>query len=258
MTRTCVSSAAVATDLSDPAPLAGLIVLDKPYRKSSTSMVSLVKGRVRAGGAPKRVKVGHAGTLDPLASGVLVIMVGKATKLSSRVMDGVKHYDATIDLANTSDTDDLEGTLTPVDVGTPPTLASVREVLDQQFTGVIQQIPPAHSAMKVGGKRAYHLARADADVRLEPRPVRIDEITIERYAYPELIVGVTCGKGTYIRSLARDVGRALGAGGTLTGLRRTRVGPFMIGDAVTPEQLPKAISQADLTVTPDVRALVER
>ncbi len=247
----------MTTDTPDPAPLAGLIVLDKPYRKSSTSMVSLVKGRVRAGGAPKRVKVGHAGTLDPLASGVLVIMVGKATKLSSRVMDGVKHYDATIDLANTSDTDDLEGTLTPVEVADPPAIETIRAVLDEQFTGVIQQTPPAHSAMKVGGRRAYHLARADADVVLEPRPVRIDAITIERYAFPELVVGVTCGKGTYIRSLARDIGRSLGTGGTLTALRRTRVGPFHIDDAVTPDELPKAITQDDLTVTPEVRALVE-
>lgn len=243
---------------TEPAPLAGLIVLDKPYRKSSTSMVSLVKGRVRAGGAPKRVKVGHAGTLDPLASGVLVIMVGKATKLSAQVMDGVKHYDTTIDLSHSSDTDDLEGVLTPVDVASPPSLDDLRAVLDEQFTGVIQQVPPAHSAMKVGGKRAYHLARSDKPVQLEARPIRIDEITIERYEFPELVIGVTCGKGTYIRSLARDVGRAFGAGGTLTGLRRTRVGSFMIDDAITPEELPKVITQDDLRVTPEVQALLPK
>ncbi|GJM19633.1 MAG: tRNA pseudouridine synthase B [Phycisphaeraceae bacterium] len=240
---------------SDDLPLAGVIVLDKPYRKSSTSMVSLVKGRLRAAGAPKRVKVGHAGTLDPLATGVLVILVGRATKLSGQVMQGVKHYRALVDLSQNSTTDDLEGELTPVPVAEPPTAEHVRAILDDRFTGVVQQTPPVHSAIKVNGQRSYRLARADTASALEARPVRIDSIDIVRYDFPELELDVVCGKGTYIRSLARDIGVALHTGGMLGALRRTRVGAFSIENSITPEGLPERMTQADLTVTPEVEAL---
>ncbi|MCA9279154.1 MAG: tRNA pseudouridine(55) synthase TruB [Phycisphaeraceae bacterium] len=231
------------TDLPTPT---GFLVVDKPYRLSSTSIVSVVKARLRHGGAPKRIKVGHGGTLDPLASGVLVVLVGKATKLCDRVMQGTKTYRATIDLSRTSDTDDLEGELTDVHVAAPPTRETVDHVLQSKFTGTVMQTPPIHSAIFVNGKRAYDLARRGHDVQLEARPIQIDAISIERYEFPELEISVTCGKGTYIRSLARDVGVALKCGGMLTGLRRTQVGLFSLEHAYTLDDVPDPLMQEHL------------
>lgn len=239
-------------------PLAGLVIVDKPYRLTSTAVVRVVKGRLRAGGAPKRVKVGHGGTLDPLATGVLVVLVGRATRLCDDVMRGRKGYLADIDLSRTSTTDDLEGELTPVDVPIPPERARIDALLRDSFTGTIAQTPPAYSAMKVGGKRAYDLARAGHDVHLEPRPVEIHAIRVVDYAWPALTLDIECGKGTYIRSLARDIGGSLGTGGVLTALRRTRVGRFTLDDAITLEALPDPLLQEHLTITPEVRALLGR
>ncbi len=208
-----------------------------------------VRWRLVQGGAPKRIKVGHGGTLDPLATGLLVILVGKCTRLCDQVMLGEKEYLTTIDLNAFSTTDDAEGERTPVNIATPPSEADVRRVV-ATFVGVIQQRPPAFSAMKVNGERAYDLARAGNLVELAARPVTIHAITIESYAFPALTLRVVCGKGTYIRSLARDIGLALNTGGYLTALRRTRTASFTI-DACRPlATLPEKLTQNDLSPPP--------
>ncbi len=208
-------------------------------------MCTLVRTRLRRGGAPKRIKVGHGGTLDPLATGVVVILVGRATRMCEVVMAGQKRYFAEVDLAHVSVTDDLEATAEAVAVACEPSLAEVERAC-AGFVGRIQQRPPAHSAMKVGGRRAYELARKGEDPGLVARPVEIHAIEVLEYAYPRLRIDVRCGKGTYIRSLARDMGVALGTGGMLVGLRRTRVGRFGIEQSVRPEDLPEAMGQGDL------------
>jgi tRNA pseudouridine55 synthase len=226
------------------------MIIDKPERITSMHVCRIVRGKLVGGGAPKRVKVGHAGTLDPLATGVMVILVGKATKLCDQMMAGEKRYIAEIDLASTSSTDDREGIITPVTVETPPTEAKVRGAIPA-FVGTIQQRPPSHSAIWVDGKRAYKIARA-ADMgrgealELPKRPVLVHSIELLEYSWPRLKIDVRCGKGTYIRSLARDLGAALGTGGMLTELRRTAVGPFMIERAVPTAALPPTLGQGDL------------
>lgn len=220
-------------------------------------MCARVRGALVAGGAPKRIKVGHGGTLDPLATGLVVVLVGPATRLCNEIMAGEKRYAAEIDLAHTSPTDDREREPVPVTVEREPTHAEVEGVLPR-FTGTIMQAPPAHSAMKVGGKRAYELARAGKIDRLEARPIVIHELSIVSYAWPRLTLDIRCGKGVYIRSLARDIGRALGVGGMLWGLRRTAVGRFTADEAVTLDDLPRTLTRADLRVTPEVGAILER
>lgn len=210
---------------------------------------AIVRGKLKAGGAPKRVKVGHGGTLDPLASGVLVVLVGKATKRCDLVMVGVKQYETTIDLARLSDTDDLEGEMRDVRVEREPTIDEVRDAC-AKWTGDVMQAPPAYSAIKVNGQRAYAMARRGEAVELAARPIRIDEIEVVSYEWPTLVIRVTCGKGTYIRSLGRDIGSEMGVGGVLTALRRTRVGRFSIEDAVTLEELPDPMDPWSLTLDP--------
>lgn len=234
-----------------PTP-SGLLVIDKPLGKTSMQVCANVRARLRAGGSPKRIKVGHAGTLDPLATGVLVVLVGRATRLQDRVMAGRKGYTARIDLAHISRTDDREGPVTPVACEPMPREA-IESVLPK-FTGTILQRPPAYSAMKIDGRRAYDLARkseTEADLPVLPhRPITIDAIEILAYDWPMLTLGIACAKGTYIRSLARDLGRALGTGGMLGALVRTRVGRFTLEDARSIESLPGAMTQADLLPIP--------
>jgi tRNA pseudouridine55 synthase len=197
----------------------------------------VVRRRLINAGAPKRVKVGHGGTLDPLATGVLVVLVGKATRLCDQVMAGAKRYEAVVDLSAFTTTDDAEGERTVVDVPVPPTLERVRAAC-VGLTGVIMQSPPAYSAMKVDGQRAYKLARAGKAVSLAARPVRVDAIEIVSFAWPMLSIAIDCGKGVYVRSLARDLGVVLGTGGTLAALRRTRVGAAKIERAITLADVP--------------------
>ena len=230
-------------------PIEGVLVIDKPLGLSSMQVCAIVRGKLKAGGAPKRVKVGHGGTLDPLASGVLVVLVGKATKRCDQVMVGVKQYETTIDLSRLSDTDDLEGEMRDVRVEREPTIDEVREAC-AKWTGDVMQAPPAYSAIKVGGQRAYAMARRGEAVELAARPIRIDEIEVVSYEWPTLVIRVTCGKGTYIRSLGRDIGSEMGVGGVLTALRRTRVGRFSIEDAVTLEELPDPMDPWSLTLDP--------
>lgn len=225
----------------------GVLVIDKPLGLSSMQVCAIVRGKLRAGGAPKRVKVGHGGTLDPLASGVLVVLVGRATKRCDQVMAGVKGYETTIDLSRLSSTDDLEGEMTDVGVASPPNAEQVRAACER-WIGDVMQAPPAYSAIKVNGQRAYKMARRGEEVKLDARPIRIDSIEVLSYEWPMLTVRVVCGKGTYIRSLGRDIGSEMGVGGVLTALRRTRVGRFTIEQAVTLESLPDPMDPWSLSL----------
>ncbi len=228
-----------------PVSPSGLLIIDKPEGPTSMGVCRKVRGSLVAGGAPKRVKVGHAGTLDPLATGVLVVLIGKATRLCDRLMAGEKEYLAEVDLSQFSTTDDREGQRTIIPVPTPPTSGLLRAACDQ-FVGTIQQRPPAYSAIKVDGRRAYHLARKGDAPDLPPRPVTIHAIDITAYEWPIATLRVRCAKGTYIRSLARDLGLALGTGGMLHALRRTRVGPFDLSRAIPLAALPQPLLQAHL------------
>jgi tRNA pseudouridine55 synthase len=237
-------------------PLAGLVLLDKPARRPITSMVAVHEVRrrlVRGGLGPwKKLKVGHAGTLDPLASGLLVILVGKATRLCEPLMAKTKVYLATIDLSRRSPTEDLEQPTTPNEISTPPTLVHVQVAL-ATFVGDIQQRPPDHSAIMIDGQRAYDIARRGHDPKIQPRTIRIDEMSLISYDFPLLTFEVRCGKGTYIRSLARDIGEALtGQPATLTALRRTYSAPFRVEDATPMDSLPDAITREQLLPVPEL------
>jgi tRNA pseudouridine55 synthase len=229
--------------------LSGLVIVDKPLDLTSMTVCRSVKRRLMAGGAPKSIKVGHGGTLDPLATGVVVVLVGRATKLCDAVMAGRKRYLAEIDLSRTSTTDDREGDLTAVTPERVPTLAEVQAVVPS-FVGTIQQRPPAHSAIWVDGKRSYHLARKGKPPVLAARPVVVHSIVVTGYEWPMLRLDVECGKGTYIRSLARDLGAALKCGGMLHALRRTAVGEFTIERATVLDALPAAMGEGDLLPVP--------
>ena len=201
--------------------------------------------RRRAGGA----RTGHAGTLDPLATGVLVLALGKCTKQIDSLMATEKRYLTTIDLTAFTTTDDVEGERTEVVPGTPgarpapPTRGEVERTLAERFTGTVMQRPPAFSAMKVGGRRAYALARKGEAPELAARPVTINSVTITAYEWPLLSLDIHCGKGTYVRSIARELGQALGTGGHCTMIRRTAVGEFTIDRAVPLEAVPERITQ---------------
>jgi tRNA pseudouridine55 synthase len=247
----------------------GILVIDKPKGFTSMDVCAKLRGRLKRAGAPKRIKVGHGGTLDPMATGVLVVLIGKATRLCDAIMVGVKEYEAEIDLAHTSTTDDAEGECSefvPESADwTPPTHEAVREVCSR-FVGEIMQRPPAFSALNVGGVRAYKLARQGKAVDLPARPVMIHEIELTSYAWPRATMRVVCGKGTYIRSLARDIGAVLtagaaeaergkGGGGMLTALRRTRVGRYSIEQAVTFQTLPDLLRQEHILPLPTMKDL---
>lgn len=235
-----------AKDVSpQSSPPMGILVIDKDLGFTSMDVCAIVRGRFRKGGAPKNVKVGHGGTLDPLATGVLVVLVGKATKLCDEIMAGAKEYEATIDLSRRSTTDDLEGEQTIVEVARIPTREEVQAAADT-LTGRIMQRPPHFSAIKVDGKRAYAEARKGREVDLAARPVDVHSFEVLEYAWPVARVHVRCGKGTYIRSLARDLGGPLGAGGMLTQLRRTRVGRFTIEQATKLSEIDRPLTAADL------------
>ncbi|HVF38113.1 MAG TPA: tRNA pseudouridine(55) synthase TruB [Sphingomicrobium sp.] len=217
--------------------LHGWIILDKPIGLGSTQAVAAVKRALRDAGEPK-VKVGHGGTLDPLASGVLPIALGEATKLAGRMLDATKAYDFTIRFGEETDTLDLEGTVI-AKCATRPTLPEVEAVLPR-FTGDIEQVPPVFSALKVDGERAYDLARAGERVALEARQVTVHSLAI-RHPRPdglgEVSLSATVSKGTYIRSLARDIAHACRTVGHVAMLRRTRAGPFALNRAISLDKL---------------------
>ncbi|SEN13102.1 tRNA pseudouridine55 synthase [Prevotella sp. ne3005] len=216
------------------------IYINKPYRMSSFGALAHIRYVVSKRLHVKRVKMGHAGTLDPLATGVLILCTGKATKRIEELQLQSKEYTATLQLGATTPSYDMEH---PVDQ-TYPTAHITRELILQtlpQFVGNIMQQPPLFSACMVAGDRAYELARKGMDVQLAAKPVRIDELELTDFN-PETMqmsIRVACGKGTYIRSLARDIGAALGSGAYLTALCRTRVGDVRIEDCLTFDDFPQ-------------------
>ncbi len=206
----------------------GFLVIDKPAGVTSRRVVDRALRWF-----PRGTKMGHAGTLDPLATGVLVLCVGQATRLTEYVQQLEKVYRAEIRLGAVSDTDDADGKITPVEGASPPDRAKVERALSE-FVGVINQVPPAYSANKIQGRRAYELARKGKEVELSAKSIVVHEIRILEFDYPRLDIEVCCGSGTYIRSLARDLGQRLGCGGLVQKLRRTRIGPvFTEKEAVT-------------------------
>jgi tRNA pseudouridine55 synthase len=217
----------------------GLLVIDKPSGMTSRAVVNRVQRWF-----PRGTRIGHTGTLDPLATGVLVLCVGVATRLVEYVQAMPKSYQAGLLLGAQSDTDDMEGSVTQVDVEQVPDLPAIDAGL-QSFVGEVDQVPPNFSAVKLTGRRACDLARRGRVVTLQPRKVTIYGIDILYFDYPRLEVEVRCGKGTYIRSLARDLGDKLGCGALIETLRRTRVGPFIVEDAL-PLDVGDAVARARL------------
>jgi tRNA pseudouridine55 synthase len=215
----------------------GWLIIDKPIGPTSTQVVGAVKRALRDGGYPK-VKVGHGGTLDPLASGVLPVALGEATKLSGRMLDADKVYDFTIAFGTETDTLDAEGAVAATS-DRLPTLAEVEAALPR-FTGPIAQVPPAYSALKVDGKRAYALARAGAEVELASREVTIHSLTIQAAGPAWITLEAHVSKGTYIRSLARDIAHALHTVGHVTMLHRSKAGPFTLEQAISLDKLGEA------------------
>ncbi|MBD5215590.1 MAG: tRNA pseudouridine(55) synthase TruB [Bacteroidales bacterium] len=222
-----------------------ILYVDKPLGWTSFDAVKRLRGALTRRLGVKKLKVGHAGTLDPLATGVMILCTGKATKRIDELQAGVKEYIATIALGATTPSFDLE---TEIDA-TYPTEHISRELVEDtlsSFTGRIEQVPPAFSAVKVDGKRAYDLARKGRDVELKPKVLVIDEIELLDYAPTSITIRVVCSKGTYIRALARDIGQALGSGGHLTALRRTRVGEVNIADCLTVDQCAELIRTVEI------------
>jgi tRNA pseudouridine55 synthase len=223
--------------------ICGILNVDKPPGLSSARVVGQVKRLL-----PKGTKIGHAGTLDPFATGVLLLLIGRATKQCERLMDEPKQYDSTIKFGATTETDDPEAPEIPWQRKTPDAPLPPREEVEarlRSFVGEILQRPPPYSAMKVGGRRAYQLARKGELVEMPPRKVKVYAAELLSFEYPVAAVRIDCGRGTYIRSIARDLGAALDVGGYLTALRRTRVGPFEASAAVAPKAL-KTLSQEEL------------
>lgn len=206
-----------------------IILIDKPAGLSSFGVVARVRRRLSIE-AGKKVKVGHTGTLDPFATGLLILLANKATKLSNQFLKLDKWYEATICLGKTSTTGDPEGEITDQHVEVIPTFEEVKTVVSK-FVGKIMQTVPVFSAVKINGQRAYQLARRGEDVSMPTRQIEIYAIEILSYNYPELVIRTHVSSGTYIRTLGEDIGKALGVGAYLTALRRTRVGEYQIKNA---------------------------
>lgn len=212
-----------------------VLYIDKPLKWTSFDAVSRIRSVLSRRLGVKKLKVGHAGTLDPLATGVMILCTGRATKRIEELQAGVKEYIATIRLGATTPSFDFE---TEIDA-TYPTEHITRELVTQvlnSFIGSIEQLPPAFSAKKIDGQRAYLKARKGQEVELKPKTLVIDEIELLEYSPQEIKIRVVCGKGTYIRALARDIGQALNSGGHLTALRRTRVGDITVDDCLPIEK----------------------
>ena len=225
-----------------------IIAIDKPYRISSFKALAHVR-YLLSQKLGFRVKIGHAGTLDPLATGVLVLCTGKCTKQIEELQKHTKEYIATLQLGSTTASYDLEHEVN----ATFPTEHITRELVEQvlhQFEGEIQQVPPTYSAVKVNGDRAYALRRAGEEVQLKPKTVRIDEIELTDYDDEKKTasIRVVCGKGTYIRSLARDIGRALNSGAHLTALRRTKAGSFAVENCINYDHFQEWLDQQEIEI----------
>ena len=224
------------------------MAFDKPYRWTSFDVVGKVRWLICRRLKVKKLKVGHAGTLDPLATGVLIVCTGRATKRIEELQSGTKEYYATIRLGATTPSYDLEKSID----ATYPTEHITREMVEQvleRFKGKIEQVPPTFSACKVDGKRAYEMARKGNEVELKPKTLVIDEIELTECNLPDITIRVVCSKGTYIRALARDIGEALQSGGHLIALRRTRVGQYKVEDCLNPEKFSEWLDAAEIEMT---------
>jgi len=222
----------------------GLLVIDKPAGMTSRDVVNRVQKWF-----PRKTKIGHTGTLDPLATGVLVVCIGAATRLADYVQAMGKTYISQFRLGATSTTDDADGAISETPNAAQPTRERIEAAL-ASFVGLIEQVPPAFSALKLDGQRAHDLARRGKDVPLAARTVRIDAIRVTGYEWPFLDVEVDCGKGTYIRSIARDLGAKLGVGGLVRTLRRTRIGPFTAEQGIRLD-----VDPATVTLRPIIEAV---
>lgn len=223
-----------------------VLYFDKPLYWTSFKLVKIVRTRISRKLKIKKIKVGHAGTLDPLASGVMIICTGKATKLIESFQYQTKEYVATLQLGATTPSFDRE---TEID-GVYPTEHITREGVEtvlRQFVGSIQQVPPVYSACKIDGRRAYDFARKGEDVELKAKELVIDEIELLEYQSDIIKIRVVCSKGTYIRALARDIGQALGSGAHLIGLVRTRVGDIRLEDCLQVDQIDELVEKAVFT-----------
>ena len=223
------------------------IYINKPYGMTSFGALAYVRTRISKKMGVKRVKTGHAGTLDPLATGVLILCTGKKTKEIERLQLNIKEYTATLQLGATTPSYDMEHEVN----ATYPTAHITRELIEQtlpQFVGDIMQVPPLFSAVMVDGHRAYKMARKGQEVELAAKPVRIDELELTAFDAEkmQMSIRVVCGKGTYIRSLARDIGEALGSGAYLTALCRTRVGDVRIEDCLTFDDFPAWLAAQEI------------
>lgn len=230
------------------------IYINKPYRMTSFGALAFVRTRVSRRVGVRRVKIGHAGTLDPLATGVLILCTGKKTKEIERLQLNNKEYTATLQLGATTPSYDMEH---EVDA-TYPTAHITRELIERMladFVGEIQQVPPQYSACKIGGDRAYDLMRKGKEVELKAKTVHIDSIDVIDFdpTTMQLSIRVSCGKGTYIRSLARDIGRALESGAYLTALCRTRLGGVRIEDCITIDDFPQWLEQQNVEEVREVK-----
>lgn len=203
----------------------GLLIINKPLTYSSMDVIRILR---RVTGIKK---IGHAGTLDPLATGVLLVCIGKATKKIESLMNTNKEYLAEINLTAFSETDDAEGKLSFIDIKKIPTLEEIKEIT-KSFIGDISQIPPKYSAIKIAGQPAYKKMQRGESFEIQARIIKIYSIEIISYEWPTLKINVKCGRGTYIRTLARDIGTKLNTGGYLTGLIRTAVGNYTIDQAI--------------------------
>jgi len=241
-------------------PIEGeIFCIDKPLRMTSFTAVKKVRAVLRTHLKTRQVKVGHAGTLDPLATGVLLLCTGHATKRIDELQAGVKEYIADLRLGATTPSYDLETEVDATYEWQHIDRALIDRVLQEQFTGSIEQVPPSFSACKVDGKPAYKLARKGQEVEIRPKTLVIDEIEVLHCglpASPTLQLRVVCSKGTYIRALARDIGMALGSGAHLTGLRRTRVGDVRVENCLTLDALVARLD-AETYVSPE-QAAAER
>lgn len=233
-------------------PLEGeILYIDKPLHWSSFDAVKRVRGIMARRLKIKKMKVGHAGTLDPLATGVMIVCTGRATKRIDELQAHTKEYVATIALGATTPSFDLE---TEIDA-TYPTEHITREMVENvltKFTGRIEQVPPAFSACKIDGKRAYKMARKGKEVELKAKILVIDEIELLEYSQQSIVVRVVCSKGTYIRALARDIGQALNSGGHLTALRRTRVGDVRVEDCLTVDQAVEMLNNIEIVMPEEI------
>ena len=226
------------------------MAFDKPYEWTSFGLVAKVRYLLCKRLGVKKLKVGHAGTLDPLATGVLLVCTGKATKRIEELQAHTKEYVATLRLGATTPSFDLEK---PVDAEYPTehiTREMVEETLNR-FVGTIEQVPPVFSACKVNGSRAYDLARKGEEVELKAKTLVIDELELGRCELPEIVIRVVCSKGTYIRALARDIGVALKSGAHLTALRRTRIGAVRVEDCLKLDDFAEWLNRQTIEITED-------